>query len=126
MSQADAKFKGLAKKHGGKMQGLRWHLKDKHSMTRKIVTESINHSWGPETVVIKDLKDALRYTMIFDEAVYSKKTLSVLNDLLDDGWVRLQVKNTWHKKSSYKGVNTALMNPQGQYMELQFLYVDLL
>ena len=118
--ETDALFKGLAEKHGAKMTGLEFHLKTEVSLTRKIVTESVSHSWGPNTVMVKNIKDALRYTMIVGDAKYAKTALAVLDDLQSQGWGTLQVKNTWHKGSSYKGLNCALKNPNGQYIELQF------
>ena len=118
--ETDALFKGLAEKHGAKMTGLEFHLKTEVSLTRKIVTESIDNSWGPGTVLIKNVKDALRYTMIIGDAKYTKAALAVLDDLQSQGWGTLQVKNTWHRGSSYKGLNCALKNPNGQYIELQF------
>lgn len=118
--ETDELFQELAKKHGGKMEGLRYHLKTEDSLTRKIVTESIENKWGAETVLLKDVKDALRYTMIINDAKYTKSVLAVLDDMNSQGWGTLQVKNTWHKGSSYKGLNCALKNPNGQYIELQF------
>ena len=120
VEETDELFKNLAEKHGGKMEGLEYHLKTEDSLMRKIVTESLDMGWGAETVLLKDVKDALRYTMILNDATYTKSALAALNDLNSQGWGTLQVKNTWRKGSSYKGLNCALKNPNGQYIELQF------
>ena len=115
------RFKELATKNGGKMEGLAFRIKEETSLVRKIVSESLDNSWGAHSVVAQNIKDALRYTMIIDDAKYAKATINTLDELVKkDGYARLQVKNTWHKNSSYKGVNTALAHPNGQYIELQF------
>ncbi|QDP46271.1 MAG: hypothetical protein Unbinned3556contig1001_42 [Prokaryotic dsDNA virus sp.] len=115
------RFEELAAKYGGRMEGLKYRIKNEPSLIRKIVSESVDNSWGAHTVVAQNIKDALRYTMIIDDAKYSKATIGTLEELVNvDGYARLQVKNTWGKGSSYKGVNTALAHPSGQYMEFQF------
>ena len=115
------RFSELAAKNGGRMEGLAYRLKNESSMIRKIVSESLENNWGAHTIVNQNIKDALRYTMIIDDAKYAKATMNTLDELVKkDGYARLQVKNTWGKDSSYKGVNTALAHPSGQYLEFQF------
>ena len=119
--ETTSRFNELAKKYGGRMEGLSFRIKNEPSLIRKIVSESIENSWGAHSVVAQNIKDALRYTMIIDDAKYTKATIGTLKELVKvDGYARLQVKNTWGKNSSYKGVNTALAHPSGQYMEFQF------
>ena len=120
VDDSDNLFKELAKKHGGKMEGLAFHLKDEPSLIRKIVTESIENKYNARDVLIQNVKDALRYTMLLDDTIYTKSTLATLEDMKKLGWKSFKVKNTWGKGSGYKGVNTAWANQYGQYVELQF------
>ena len=120
MKESDSMLKRLATKHGGKMEGLEFHRKTRESLIRKIVSESIENGWGARDIVIQNIKDALRYTMLLDDAKYTKSTLAAIQDMQEMGWIRLRVKNTWGLNSGYKGVNTAWANPYGQYVELQF------
>tara|TARA_Y100000034_G_scaffold135349_1_gene206933 strand:- start:2232 stop:4274 length:2043 start_codon:yes stop_codon:yes gene_type:complete len=110
----------LAKKNGGKMEGLAYHMKGEASLIRKIVTESIENGYNARNVLVQNIKDALRYTMIVDDANYTKTMLKTIQDMKDMGWRNFKVKNTWGPNSGYKGVNTAWANPNGQYVELQF------
>jgi hypothetical protein len=120
VDEADSMFKKLATKHGGKMEGLAYHIKEEASLIRKIVTESMECKYNARDVLIQNVKDALRYTMLVDDAQYVKTTLAVIEDMKEMGWKGFKVKNTWKPNSNYKGVNTAWANPQGQYVELQF------
>tara|TARA_Y100000310_G_scaffold291628_1_gene319707 strand:+ start:14 stop:1228 length:1215 start_codon:yes stop_codon:yes gene_type:complete len=120
MKDSDSMFKRLATKHGGKMEGLEFHVKSEESLIRKIVTESIENKYGAADVLIQNVKDALRYTMLVDDANYVKTTLATIEDMKSMGWKNFKVKNTWGPGSGYKGVNTAWANPSGQYVELQF------
>ena len=120
VDDTDSMFKKLATKHGGKMEGLAYHIKSEDSLIRKIVTESMENKYNARDVLVQNVKDALRYTMLVDDANYVKATLSTIEDMKDMGWQSFKVKNTWETGSSYKGVNTAWANPYGQYVELQF------
>ncbi|QDP66219.1 MAG: hypothetical protein Tp1111DCM1112741_49 [Prokaryotic dsDNA virus sp.] len=120
VDETDSIFKKLATKNGGKMEGLAYHLKSRDSLIRKIVTESMENKYSARDVLIQNVKDALRYTMLVDDATYVKATLGTIDDLKDLGWKSFKVKNTWGPDSGYKGINTAWANPYGQYVELQF------
>ena len=120
VDETDELFKKLAKKHGGNMEGLAFHLKDEASLIRKIVTESMENKYSASDVLVQNVKDALRYTMLLDDAKYTKGALSTIEDMKEMGWTNFKVKNTWGKGSSYKGINTAWANEYGQYVELQF------
>ena len=102
------------------MEGLAFHLKDEASLIRKIVTESMENKYSASDVLVQNVKDALRYTMLLDDAKYTKGALSTIEDMKEMGWTNFKVKNTWGKGSSYKGINTAWANEYGQYVELQF------
>ena len=120
VDEADSMFKRLATKNGGKMEGLKYHIKSEQSLIRKIVTESIENKYSASDVLVQNVKDALRYTMLVDDANYVQATLATIEDMKEMGWKSFKVKNTWGPGSDYKGVNTAWANPQGQYVELQF------
>jgi len=120
VKDADSMFKRLATKHGGKMEGLEFHIKSRHSLIRKIVTESMENKYSATDILIQNVKDALRYTMLVDDAKYVKTTLATIEDMKSMGWKNFKVKNTWGPDSGYKGVNTAWVNEHGQYVELQF------
>ena len=120
VEETDKLFIDLAKKNGGKMEGLAYHLKNKQSFVRKIVTESIENKYTAQNVLIQNVKDALRYTMLVDDANYVKATQKTIQDMKNVGWSSFKVKNTWGPNSGYKGINTAWANPYGQYVELQF------
>ncbi|MBU6455229.1 MAG: hypothetical protein KGS72_25895, partial [Cyanobacteria bacterium REEB67] len=99
----------LAKIHKGEMVGLEYRLKSVESLTRKIEN-------GSEA---GQIKDALRYTMIFPDDQLVEKTETILRAMELDGYEALKVKNTFKPNVPYKGVNVCLIKNE-QMFELQF------
>ena len=63
----------------------------------------------------------MRYTSVSGVNKLVGNYTSVLNDLIDNGYRVIEVKNTWiDDKNPYKGVNVSILAPSGQKFELQF------
>jgi hypothetical protein len=99
----------IASERGGHLVGLEHKLKSVDSLTRKIADGA-----SPDRI-----KDALRYTMVFDEREFAGRVNEVVGQLEDDGLPALKVKNTFQRNVPYKGVNCCFEH-EGQYFELQF------
>ncbi|HKX29540.1 MAG TPA: hypothetical protein VJ302_17755 [Blastocatellia bacterium] len=98
----------LAKGTGGKMEGLEFRLKSEESLARKLKDTPPN-----------GIRDALRYTIIFDNENLSVNTNRVLDALEREGYEKLKVKNTFRPNERYQGINTSFRSPEGQVFELQ-------
>ncbi len=111
----------LAKLQEGKMIGLEFRLKSRESTIRKIETKMVEKNFEkPRDVAIRD---ALRYTMQFDDQPYGHHNQSlayVLATMEGLGHTVLAVKNYWPPGDDYSGVNTILRAPNGLAWELQF------
>ena len=99
----------LAQDTGSKMEGLENRLKTPESLARKL------NDTAPGQIA-----DALRYTMVSDEAVMAENAAKSLAALEQQGYKVLKVKNTFKDGAPYKGVNTQIQAPNGQVFELQF------
>jgi len=113
-------FTRLGEKNKAKVYGLKYRLKERPSLARKIYKESFENGWSATQVVTKDLGDVVRYTMLFNKTVYTRSVTAVLADIQAAGFVPWKVKNYWFGKE-YKGINSNFIHKAtGQKIEIQF------
>lgn len=98
--------------------GLRFRLKQKKSLRRKIVDEVSKGEYGSLEEAARGLSDAVRYTYVWDGDDYVTGIQATLNVLAERGY-GLRVKNYWLRED-YKGINVAVTEPSGKIFELQF------
>ena len=112
-------MKEVAADNNAEMEGLEYRLKSSESLSRKIATDSMDQNISmPEAA--DNISDALRYTMIVDEAQFGETAKNVISSLETKGYKKVRVKNTFKDGAVYKGINTNLESPDGQILELQF------
>ena len=125
-----SKFKGLEPKvtkdlqkiandAGGKMFGLEYNLKSKESLTRKIMSDAIEKKIGFSEASL-EIKDVLRYTIIYDDSSIAKKYFDTVEELKSSGYNVVRVKNTFKDGQVYKGINTIVSDSKGNLFELQY------
>ena len=111
--------KTLAQKHELRLEGLKYRLKTKSSIVRKM--RLIMKKGTPMEEV--QIKDSFRYTMIVGDTPlgnYNEKVALVLQDLEKQGQKVSEVKNYWPDNDSYSGVNVSMQTPSNVFWELQF------
>lgn len=107
--------------------GEEYKLKDKDSLTRKIISDAINNtkkditdlSFADIDKAAFEIGDGLRYTLLIDEDVYKETVKSSLDELTKKGYRVVNFKNSW-TKPHYKGINVSIQSPTGFLLELQF------
>ena len=106
----------------GKMDGLKYRVKGQGSLTRKM--DDMVRAGKPRAEVAGSINDALRYTMVFEDANYAKNAQAILSELRAKGY-STKVSNYWSsvarkKAGGYQGINVVVTSPTGQRFELQF------
>ncbi len=99
----------LAKRNGGRMEGLDFKLKTFESLNRKLITDGIN----------TPMNDVLRYTIIIDKEITSVVN-TILKELKSKGYQVVKIKNTFREGQIYKGINTNVKSPEGNIFEIQY------
>ena len=124
-------LQGLARLYRGGLVGLDYKFKSKPSLFRKVMSDHDENRkeaslTGTEASspasVVENIKDALRYTIIFDTDTYTKGTLGVLEHIShrDDGMKVNRTKNFWGPDDGYQGINSTFKAGCGLYFEVQF------
>lgn len=108
----------VASRHGMKMEGLAFRLKQKSSLARKIEADASAAGITADQAG-EQISDAVRYTMVTDEGSYAKMSQSVLSEFSAKGY-KIRQKNYWKPGDPYQGINVAMTHPSGQKLELQF------
>ena len=103
-------LKKLSKKYNGRLVGLKYRLKKGKKLYGKAYEKRI-----------ENIRDILRYTIIFPEKNYVYGVYHVFNDLLGSGFKTKQdwIKQRWCIGDMYQGVNTS-WESDGIVFELQF------
>lgn len=112
-------MKDIANKVGAKLEGLEYRLKSEESLTRKITGYVIDGDLTLEDAR-KEIRDAVRYTMVSDEENFTQNVLLARKKLEEQGLTFTKVSNTWYEGSSYKGINCNFKDNEGNIVELQF------
>jgi hypothetical protein len=103
-------LQSIAKANGGEMLGLPNRLKTMQSLARKIASSE------PK----RDINDALRYTMSFDQQNFTRGVQDTMATLKAQGYSLTKLRNTFTPGKSYMGINTFYDTPKGYTFELQF------
>ena len=93
-------------------------LKEKVSIERKILSDSIAYQ-GDYELASKNIRDSVRYTIIFEDDKYTESVDEFLHELENLGYYDIEVKNNWGTQVC-QGINVKLKNSYGMYFEIQF------
>jgi hypothetical protein len=107
---------------GGTMDKIDFRLKSQDSMTRKILSNSIEHGITEEAEANK-ISDVLRYTMVFDNPkTYTSNVLTAVAKMKEMGYTKHdnRWRNYFSPGNAYNGYNTVWENKNGMKFELQF------
>lgn len=109
---------------GARLEGLDFRLKGEDSMYRKVsdaLTEALPGSRASVDSVLGQMKDSVRYTVVFPSDAYTAGASSVIRDLIDDGYQPYgPFKNSWGG-DGYQGINSNWIEPgSGRIIEVQF------
>ena len=103
---------------------LQFAKKELPSLVKKLMNEAAAEGIPFEQAAREKIGDAVRYTLECDEGVYTESVIPSLKALEAKGYKVLKFKNTWGENQSYQGINTNLLSPEGQQIELQFHTYD--
>lgn len=112
---------------GGKMFGLAYRYKQSTSMGRKILKDASEEGISIEESA-KNIKDAVRYTAIFDKGNFVDSYNKTKSELEAKGYKEVRCKNFYAKyengKSCQKAVQCVYQNKDGYKFELQFHTIE--
>lgn len=115
----------VAKKTGGEMYGLDFRMKQETSLARKIVNDANDDYNGDLNASARAVKDAVRFTMVFEDEGFTKSYRDTKATLEAAGYTEMRCKNYWDmyaskKSNPIKSVQSVFMTPDGTLFELQF------
>ena len=118
-------MKTLAANNKVKLEGIDFRLKSEDSLTRKLRSDFQEAKWVATKEQIGDgVGDAVRYTVMSDEAGYINAVDDIYNQLVGAGYKPYKFKNYWDPdfdgSDLYHGINSNWVSPTGQNLELQF------
>jgi len=102
------------------LYGLRFRVKSKASLERKIWMQMLRDGSRAADVVIDDV---LRYTVLIEDdppGRYDAAVADILRRADARGFSVERVKNYWPRGDTYSGINSVLSTPSGLPWELQF------
>jgi hypothetical protein len=105
---------------GGTLAGLENCLKGADRIKEKIWDRLQVRDGLSVAEAAGHVKDAVRYTFVFEADVYVHGYAEVTEGLEAAGCRMTYGKNDWLANSEYKGVNTRWVTPDGSRFELQF------
>ena len=106
-------LKRLCKKYKGKLQGLNYKIKDTDKVMLKIKLKGEKY----------ELRDILRYTIVFPTYKYTRGVYDIFIDLMNDESYKTKhrwVKQQWCVGDMYQGINTSWEFKKSFIFELQF------
>lgn len=112
----------IATAYGGTLVGLENKVKSEKSLGRKILREWQTNPGCDLRHAASRVVDVLRYTMVFDDHLYSAAYNRVLDSLRARGYAVKRATNYWSRKwehEPYRGINTVLAAPTRFHFELQ-------
>jgi hypothetical protein len=101
------------------LAGFEHRLKGRGRIKEKVaeVIDKLNHSPKEATSLIPD---AVRYTLQYEEARYSRGVRDDLARMKEQGFELVELRNSWTGEQ-YKGINSRWVDPSsGKRLELQF------
>ena len=113
----------VVKDNAGTMFGLAYRMKQNTSMAGKIAADSKEDGKSFEECAA-GIKDAIRYTAVFETASFTAGYKNVKQSLLSQGYEEVRCKNFYKMyeagTSCQKAVQCVYKNKSGQMFELQF------
>lgn len=101
------------------MVGEKFAIKQPMSYDRKI-NEIMLEKNIYEEEAMKECGDVIRYTSISSSKTLVKNTKEMLQNLTNEGYQIVELKNTWiDEDNPYKGINIKMLSPDGTKFELQ-------
>lgn len=111
------------KDNSGTMFGLAYRMKQNTSMAGKIAADS-KEDGLPFEQCAAGIKDAVRYTAVFEDSSFTAGYKNVKASLISKGYEEVRCKNFWKMYESgtscQKAVQCVYKNKSGQMFELQF------
>ena len=108
----------------GKMYGLDFRMKQETSLGRKIVKDAKHGTNGVLDKAAANIKDAMRYTAVFESADFAAGYQNVKKALEAKGYKEERCKNFYEKykkgEAPQKSVQCVFSDGHGNRMELQF------
>ncbi|MEV6240390.1 hypothetical protein [Lentzea sp. NPDC051838] len=105
-----------------RLMGLEHSLKSPDSLKRKVYSK-LNATPDVDRL-LAGIGDAVRYTMVVDDAAYYAGVMKGIEKLEDAGFEKIEVNNYWYEyrnEDRYRGVNSTWRDPDsGQLFEFQF------
>ena len=118
---------GAVSANNGKMYGLDYRMKQETSLGRKIASDALNpkeHYNGDLKAAAADVKDAVRYTAVFDTDNFTQGYNNVKKSLEAKGYTEERCKNFYadyaEGNSLQKAVQCVYRDSNGNRLELQF------
>lgn len=111
----------IASTHGGERVGREFVFKSESSLNRKVGDYMRDEGLTRDQATDK-VKDALRYTVLYNTENYTGATRSSLETLAAMGYTveADKVKNIWERGDAYQGMNAHITSPSGEKFEVQF------
>lgn len=114
-----ATLEDVVSARGGTLEGLEYRFKAKDSLAQKITREA-EEELITEARAAREIRDALRYTMVVDTETYTASVEATLDALARRGAVPDRESNYWQKDGEYVGLNVVMKTENGYRFELQF------
>lgn len=115
---------GAVGANNGKMFGLDHRMKQETSLGRKIAKEANENFDGDLKAAAADIKDACRYTAVFETSGFTQGYKNVKASLEAKGYTEERCKNYYQRykegNSQQKAVQCVYSDKNGNRLELQF------
>lgn len=122
--QITADIVGAVSANSGKMYGLDYRMKQETSLGRKIASDAKAEFDGDLKAAAADVKDAVRYTAIFETSNFTQGYQNVKASLEAKGYTENRCKNYFadyaEGTSVQKAVQCVYTDKNGNRLELQF------
>ena len=112
-------LQSIAQRTNGTMAGLEYRIKGADSLSGKITRDAVDEG-KIYSKVAENIKDVLRYTILYPDANYARSVRDALDQLMAQGYRKDRLKNFWNSTGDYQGINAVFETPSGYKFELQF------
>lgn len=122
--QITADIVGAVAANNGKMYGLAYRMKQETSLGRKIASDANKEFNGDLSAAAAEVKDAVRYTAVFETSNFTQGYKNVKQSLEEKGYKEERCKNFFtdynERNSVQKAVQCVYSDSNGNRLELQF------